>query len=116
MFVSLRALLSALSGAIALIAIALVVGGGSASATHVALSAHSPRIPNNELSFLDAPADPSSTATPMPTPGCIARWDRVPSPGPIGLSGLSAISIVSAGDIWAVGYYRRTTTSRGLTL
>src|SRR5438128_6592608 len=59
-------------------------------------------------------ARPSGQFTPTPTPtvGCGLAWNVVPSADPSadGNQGLYSVAVVSANDVWAVGYYTSTGT------
>src|SRR4051794_3720899 len=51
-------------------------------------------------------------AGPVVSPTCTPAWNVSFSPSPAGLSSqLSALGVVAANNIWAVGYTRVTTTS-----
>jgi hypothetical protein len=58
--------------------------------------------------------------TPTPTPSCTSGWNLVPSNGPPGTVNnvLRAVAVISAEDVWAVGYSsdKSTAVEHALTL
>jgi hypothetical protein len=63
------------------------------------------------------PAFPTPTFTPTPPPSCGLYWRLQPSPnGQTSHNYLSDVDIVSANDVWAVGYYLSFPSSAPQTL